>query len=57
MHTKDVKTGRLAQGGRPLIPPKNTVDLTTNAGRERVLQAARKVITEHNAVIKALAKR
>lgn len=57
MKPKDTDLFPTTTRTRAPVPPKNTVDLSSDAGRARVLQAARKVMREHEAVIKALAKR
>jgi hypothetical protein len=42
---------------RPMIAPKKTVRVASEAERQIVVAAAREVISEHRDVIKALAKR
>lgn len=57
MNTKDTKKTFVSGSARPMIAPKNIVRVASEADRRTVITAARAVINEHRAVIKALAKR
>jgi hypothetical protein len=57
MTTKDTKRTFVTGSSRPKIPPKNIVSVSSETDRRTVVTAARAVIKEHHAVIKALAKR
>lgn len=39
------------------VPPKSTIDTSTEEGREQVMEALRRVVEEHREVLEKLANR